>query len=242
MLSLSETEILISAANNTGPTFLIFVIGRKMWGDTDFGVFLYVSQIITSFISALIINRLVYPIKENNSSFIPSITIKPVFESLSQAVSSAVISSINICGFITLFSVINTVLSKILIYAPVNLLLFINAVLEFTEAATNSANYESVYSAFICGFAVGWSGLSVFCQTAGFTAPLGLSLKRCILTKLLQGILLGASCMLYNNYDDLMEFKNTSEENLINVLTVFTFFLILITVYVIYFRKKHKGA
>jgi len=242
-LSKTETEVLISIANNTGPTFLIFVIGRNLWADTKFGVFLYVSQLITSFVSALVVNRLVFPIKEKNYATVPTIIVKPIFESLSQAVSSAVISSINICGYITFFAVINAIISKILISAPVNLLLFSKALLEFTEAAADSAVYQSVYSAFTCGFAVGWSGLSVFCQTAGFTTPLGLSLKRCIITKLLQGTLLGASCILYNNFlsHKKIEFS-FFEYNFVIISTAITLSLLLAAVYVIYYRKKHKGA
>ncbi len=242
-LSKTETEILISIANNTGPSFLVFVVGATLWHDIYFGIFLYITQIITSIFSAYLINKIIFKISSKTHNLYFSISPKGFTESLSKAVTSASLSCVYICGFITFFSVANTIFKELLKNLPENMLLILTAILEFSEATAITANIQSTYAYFICGFSVGWSGLCVFCQTAGFTSSLGLSLKRCVVSKLLQGILLGSACILYKiisiNSIEAECFALTEPTNLSTAIYVCPVLAILC---LISYIKKHKGA
>lgn len=242
-LSKIEAEILISVANNTGPSFLVFIIGAVYWKDIRFGFFLYSTQLITAFLSGIIINRIIFKSDTQIKRMEYKTESQDLLEGLSNAVNNASISSIYICGFITFFAILNSILQEVLSESPDFLRLLISAFLEFSEAASSSSKHQGFFSYFICGYAVGWSGLSVFCQTAGFTTRLGLSLKRCFLTKLLQGILLGIACMIYAKLtlkcDKYPCFS--SIEAIHHPITLFICFTLII-LYVFSYIKKHKGA
>ncbi len=242
-LSKTETEVLISIANNTGPSFLIFVIGAQFWHDIYWGLFLYISQIVSAFLSAWLINKYIFPFKASSTTTPSIVSIKPFAESLSQSIVSAVISSLNICGYITFFSVISSILSEIFSFAPFNVKILLNAVLEFSKTTVITAEYDNTFSAFICGFAIGWSGLSVFCQTVSLTAPLKISLKRCVSTKLVQGILLGCLCIIYRlTVPNNRQISNYVEADYFNFVALVFIFFVMLTVYSVYKIKKRKCA
>ncbi len=242
-ISKYEAEVLISVANNTGPTFLIFVVGAVLWKNIYFGIFLYISQLLSAYVASLIINNLLFPIKQKEHILSPVVVIKPFVTAFSDAIRNAAISSLYICGFITFFSVIISIAENLLIFIPEKALLFICAILEFSEASSASALCNGIYGAFICGFAIGWSGLSVFCQTASFTSPLGLSLKRCAAVKLVQGLLLGFSCVVYSNFA-MAEFKVEcfTEIDTYKIIPFLSICFLLVCVYMIYLIKKRKYA
>lgn len=239
-LNKTETEILISAANNTGPSFIIFIIGAKYWNDIKLGIYLYAGQIICSILSSVIVNKFVFPMHQKKATKHTPIKINSLTESLSKAIASASVSSLNICGFITFFNVLSSVLISLLSFVPVNINMLILGLLEFSDAALMTASYRSLYSIFICGFSIGWSGLSVFCQTASFTIPLKLSLKRCILTKLIQGIFLGIFATTYYSKIRIISnlYSNYRSNHIIHIFTI-TFLIIVCCISII---KKRKGA
>ncbi len=242
-ISKTEAEVLISTANNTGPTFLIFVVGSAFWGNTSFGAFLYIAQILSALSASVIINRILFPIRHTENISSPVVIIKPFISSFADAIRSASSSSLYVCGFITFFSVVSSILSEMLSFLPTKFLIITKAFLEFSEASYEAVAFDGIYGAFICGFAIGWSGLSVFCQTASFTAPLGLSLKRCFAVKLIQGLFLGAASAIYAYCTQL---ESTTEcfvtEETSRLLPTITIITALTGIYSIYLIKKRKGA
>ncbi len=239
-LNKTEAEILISAANNTGPSFIIFIIGARYWNDINFGIFLYISQLLCSVISSIIVNRFLFPTTHKKLIKNSPIKINSFTESLSKAIISASVSSLNICGFITFFSVLSSVSQNLLSFLPVNINIFLLGLLEFSDASLMTSYHKSLFSIFICGFSIGWSGLSVFCQTASFTVPLKLSLKRCLLTKLIQGILLGSFTVIYSSNIDIITTIYPSYKVIkILPLLILTLLIIVCCIYII---KKRKGA
>ena len=199
-ISKQEAEVLLSSSNVTGPSFIIFVIGAMLWKSKSFGIFMYISQLITVFISGIIVNRLIFPFNTSFAKASPNTTQAPFLPSISQAVKNASISSLTVCGYITFFSVLINLMKNILSSAPYSITLFVSSIMEFSHTAYLTAEMPNVYGAFICGFAVGWSGLSVLCQTASFTSKYDLSLKRYIAVKLMEGTLLGICCSIYVNF------------------------------------------
>ena len=158
-----------------------------------FGWQLYFSQIIASVIASLVINNFIFPIKKVNR--------KPIWNNSSKinffaAVSDSVSSVLTVCGFITFFSVVSGFIQHIFSDSFSIIGSIITSSLEFTSGCTKAAFIGGAKGRFLAGAAVGWSGISVFCQTAAFTTPFALSMKRCIYTKALQGLITGAFAMI----------------------------------------------
>lgn len=234
-LSKTEAEALLGTANNTGPTFLIFVIGKLYFNDVKFGCYLYVMQLICAFLSSFLVNKIIMPftlqkdmpiVKKENCSFL---------NDFSSAVRTASISSIHICGFIAFFSIISSLTESLLFFLPVKVHLTIKALLEFSETCRLSSEHGKL-GFLICGFSVGWSGFSVLCQTATYTDPLNLSLKRYVCIKLLSGILLGTASYLYDQSHNPHNYGY--EASYIFFISLFA--AILIALGICFIKLRHK--
>ena len=192
-ISREEAEVLVAVSNNTGPSFVVSVIGTVLFKNVLFGWQLYFSQIIASVIASLVINNIIFPIKKVNR--------KPIWNNSSKinffaSVSDSVSSVLTVCGFITFFSVVSGFIQHIFSDSFSIIGSIITSSLEFTSGCTKAAFIGGAKGRFLAGAAVGWSGISVFCQTAAFTTPFALSMKRCIYTKALQGLITGAFAMI----------------------------------------------
>lgn len=193
-LTKEEAEILISAANNTGPSFVVFVIGGAFFKSNAFGWHLYICQLMASFICALFINRAVFGVeKKRFKKYKTSLSFPDFFS----AVSDSATSIITVCAFIVFFSVIQGFLLPVFSSISTDLAGGVSAVLEFTQGAKFASLLGGAKGRFLAGLSVGWSGLSVFFQTIAFTSPHGISLKRTLCTKALQGIICGILTMSF---------------------------------------------
>lgn len=193
-LTKKETEILISAANNTGPSFVVFVIGGAFFKSSSFGWHLYICQLISSFIGALFINRIVFGVeKKSHKKYKTSLSFPDFFS----AVSDSATSIITVCAFIVFFSVIQGFMLPVFSNISPDLAGGVSAVLEFTQGAKFASLLGGAKGRFLAGLSVGWSGLSVFFQTLAFTSPHDISLKRTLCTKALQGIICGILTMSF---------------------------------------------
>lgn len=188
-LTKTEAEVLISAANNTGPSFVVSVIGGVFFKSAVFGWILYSAQLFSSLIAAIIVNRLIFPFKRREDNTVRVCESNINFFS---AVSDSASSVITVCGFIVFFSVIFGFSLPYITDLSPTFAGILSSILEFTGGCEYAAALGGAKGRFLCGLAVGWSGLSVFCQSCAFTAPLGLSQKRTLCTKALQGALTGA--------------------------------------------------
>lgn len=195
-LSREETERLIAAANNTGPSFVVEVIGAYYWNSRGFGIFLYVVQIL----SALGIARLMA--KRHK---LPPLSVRqkrPLTYSagntFAEAVSSSAQAVLGICGFVAFFSAVLSICRMLLSAAGMEAAIAVlAAVLEFSSGCAMASSAGGLYGAFLTGFAVGWSGLSVFAQSCLFTAETGLSLRLAAISKLLQGVICGSGAVFW---------------------------------------------
>ena len=180
-------EKVISVSNNTGPVFIISIIGKKYFKSVEVGLVIYFSQFIAALISSLAING---KINEESKYIKKNVSFCCAF---SEAVKSALISCLYICGFISVFSS--------LLYAahhlPKGLFGSFSALLEFTSGAKYGGDSGGLIGMFVAAFSVGWSGLSVIMQTITYTYPLGLSIRPLIKIKILSGLICGLICSIY---------------------------------------------
>ncbi len=202
-LKKAEAERLIAIANNTGPAFVIEVVGAHFWGSRGFGLFVYAAQIL----SAILIGFFYARFGKTDTKKAESVSLSPVhakrdiLTELASAVSDSALSILIVCGFVVFFAVGLSMLESILAVARGEIFLpILSAFTEFTAGTSYAAKLSGLPGAFLTGFALGWSGLSVFAQCKVFTAPLKLRLAPTALCKFFQGILTGLLAALYHRF------------------------------------------
>ena len=190
-----ECERLIAIANNTGPSFVIEVVGAHFWGSRGMGLVIYAAQILSSILLGWITSR-----KEAKPTDSPIITTSrcDLLQCLTTSVTHSARSVVSVCGFIVFFAVVTSLIGQMTATLPIAFAApILGAVLEFSTGAASASDVGGIYGAFLTGFTVSWSGISVFAQCKAFTAPHGISLRFTAACKAAQGILTGLAAAVY---------------------------------------------
>lgn len=194
-ISHRDCERLIAIANNTGPSFVIEVVGAHFWGSRGMGVVIYTAQILSAFLIGHITSRREKMPPRLHS---PSTVQCDILRCLATSVSHSARSALSVCGFIVFFAVATSMLCHLLSNLGLSVLSpVLGAVLEFSTGAAKAAELGGIPGAFLTGFTVGWSGISVFAQCKAFTAQNGISLRFAAACKVLQGALCGIAAAIY---------------------------------------------
>ncbi len=180
-----EAELIIAVSNNSGPAFIVSVIGASFWKSTKLGILLYAAQLISGVLSGVIITRFIYPHHISRGDFRAASV--PASKRFTDSVNGAVTSVITVCGYICTFSVLSEILK--LLIKDRRIYITVISFLEITSASQTASSFGTEYSLCMCAFAVGFSGLSVISQVSSFAAENGLSVKKLIIVKLLQGVI-----------------------------------------------------
>ncbi len=198
-ISKQKAEWLCPFCNNTGPSFVIGVIGRCFWGSTSVGVMLYFSQLAAS---AAVFALLSLISRRHPSHPAPVECRRPspaaaslggaddICRKFCDSVTASAVNTVQICGYIVFFGVICDT-ARLLLPSGVigeRVYLLIAAVLEFTSGAAAAASLGGSVGIALCGFAVGFSGISVLAQSTGLLSRVGLSAAPLVKLKLLIGL------------------------------------------------------
>lgn len=181
LLTRQETQRLLAFCNNSNPVFLISVLGAGIFGSTRIGIWLWLIHVASALIVGLFFrgnNANTRP--SGRSQVISTISLSRAFVS---AVRGAATGMLSICAFVILFYVLAAPLAAL--SPPVGTLL-VGSLELFSLTPLLTPDRFSFILAAGCA---GWGGLSVLCQTAAVLEENGLSLRPCILGKLLQGLL-----------------------------------------------------
>ncbi len=191
-LKKEEGEQTIALSNNTGPGFTVEAAGAVLWGSRGFGWYLYFAQLL----SAVLLGIVFRPGKgKENTGPHTAVCTEPPIRSLLAAVRSSALAMVPLSGYIVFFSVLTGIAESPLPWEELGTLCA--CLLEFTAGVEKSASLGGSLGRFLTGFAVGFSGVSVFVQSYHFTAEAGLSLRRALWMKGLQGCITGGLCILY---------------------------------------------
>ncbi len=201
-LTRQECERLIAIANNTGPSFVIEVVGAHLWGSRGMGLTIYLSQIASAVLIGWVdARRSSIGMDHGQRESVSAPGPQDRMQCLSLAISSSARAVLSVCGFIVFFGVASTLAEMLLARLHLGAAApYISALLEFSGGAARAADLGGVRGAFLTGFAVGWSGISIFAQCKSFTAPHGIGLGHTALCKGIQGILVGASAAVYEAF------------------------------------------
>ncbi len=204
MCTRTEAQRMLAFCNNSGPAFVLGVVGAGVFADSKVGVLLYLSHMLASCIVGVVFRF--YGPRESGSEPRPRPTFqaKRFTAAFTQAVTGAMGSTINICAFVIFFTVILRLLTLSGILPALALLLsrilgplgltedwcrkLLTGVVELTSGVAGLSQGGTLAgSVSMAAFMLGWAGVSIHCQVLTFLADSGLSPGTYFMGKLLHG-------------------------------------------------------
>lgn len=190
LCSLEEAQRLLLFCNNAGPAFLLSVAGVSVFGHMEVGLLLLAVHWLSALLTGLLlrgdqtVSRLSTPADASPPSAAGLLT---------RAVGSALSSSLQVSAYVVLFGVLlglcQSAAAGWITLAPA-LSALLSGLLELTNGISALPGISSpALRLSLCGFLLGWGGLSVHCQTAALLEGSGLRLAPYLAAKALQGLL-----------------------------------------------------
>ena len=185
-LSRQEAEHLLRFSNNTGPAFILGLVGLGRFGSLRMGLALWIIHAVSAGLVALLL-RPRRPFSAPASP--PPQTSFP--QALVSAVGNAGSTAVQLCAFVTFFCALLQLAADYLgIVHPL--------ALGFVELTQGILALPATPTGFVMAAALlGWGGLSVHCQSAALLAGTGLSLGKYLPGKLLHGIIASFFSIIY---------------------------------------------
>ena len=163
---------------NSGPAFIVNVVGVAMLGNKKLGLILFLCMSVTSFIIG-IMSRLF-----KKDDCIPESVTEKSGNSLLQSVDDSVKSIISMCGWIVVFSALQFVIKDLFI--PESLKPWVPVVFEVTDGCRTAAKSLPLP---MVAFVLGWSGLTVHGQLMEYISFIGLKYIYFFVSRLINGAL-----------------------------------------------------
>ncbi len=138
---------------NAGPAFIIGAVGNGIIGSKALGYILFFSHITASLILFLILREkrtAIKPLKKKNTA------CQSISDSFVSAVAESSSTTMSICSFVILFSVITSYSDYFSHFSP--LIKYISPLLEVTNAVGKTGNI------YLISFLLGFSGICIWCQ------------------------------------------------------------------------------
>ena len=205
MCTKTEAQRLLAFCNNSGPAFILGVVGAGVFSSSRVGLVLYLAHMLASLLVGLVFRfyRGGETRAEPGRRAVP-IQAKRFSAAFTQAVTGSFSSTLNICAFVLFFTVALRLLTLTGAIPALAELLgralgplgfdqswgerLLAGALELTSGVSGLASGGTLAGrAAMAGFMLGWAGVSIHCQVLSFLADSGLSPGTYFLGKLLHG-------------------------------------------------------
>lgn len=204
MCTKTEAERLLSFCNNSGPAFILGVVGAGVFASSRVGVLLYLAHAAASICVGLFFRFYRRGKKGREARVSPKFEAERFTTAFTGAVKNSFFSTLNICAFVVFFTVVIRLLFLSgALPALARLLGVLLSPLGFTQewaerlltgAIELSSGVWTLSGAggmagrmSMAAFMLGWAGLSVHCQVLSFLGGSGLSVRTYIAGKFLHG-------------------------------------------------------
>ncbi len=198
-MSKNETLLLCTLCNNAGLGFTVCGIGSALWGNSRFGVILFLINLLSAYIVLLIAKPFLLHKKRprNHISNAPANDFSSdisVLKIISESIVDASVAMLKICAFVVFFTVVTEVIGNTLTFLPNCEILksAVASVLEISTACELSHKLwlsgEAFWAKALTFFSVGFGGMSACMQIISFMGE-QVSGAKYVLLKLLQGLI-----------------------------------------------------
>ena len=205
MCTKTEAERLLSFCNNSGPAFILGVVGAGVFGSGRVGLLLYLAHAAASVCIGILFRFYKAGEKGGREGRLqPQFRAQRFTVAFTDSIKNSFLSTLNICAFVVFFTVVIRMLflSGLLSGAAKALGLLL-APLGFTEqwaqrlltgfieissgVWTLSGSGALAGRVSMAAFMLGWAGVSVHCQVLSFIGGSGLSVRTYLVGKFLHG-------------------------------------------------------
>ena len=204
LISRTQVQRMLAFCNNSGPAFILGVVGTGVFGSGTIGLLLYLTHMAAS----LCVGLLFRFYGRDDPASCRSRHIPPQFQAtrfstaFTDSIKSSFSSVLNICAFVVFFTVvIRLFFQSGLMDAAAQLLLplgldrtqaaqLLTGLVELSSgAASLSGSGPLAGRVSMAAFMLGWAGLCVHCQVLSFIGDSGLSSGTYLAGKALHGLL-----------------------------------------------------
>lgn len=190
LCSREEAQRLLLFCNNAGPAFLLSVAGVSVFGRIEVGLLLLAVHWLSALLAGLLLRGNRTASRRSAAAEVPLPSVEGL---LPRAVSGALSSSLQVSAYVVLFGVLLGLCQAAgagRLALPPALSALFTGLLELTNGISALPGLSSpTLRLSLCGFLLGWGGLSVHCQTAALLEGSGLRLLPYLGAKALQGLL-----------------------------------------------------
>lgn len=212
LITKNEANRLLPFCNNSGPLFVIGVVGVGMLGNKHFGIMLYIVHILSAVLVGIFFSlfskkeRIVQP---------QAITAVRLSHAFSDAVCRGTKTMLEVCGFLVFFSVLRVFITPIIasVFRTSAFGLVLSAMAEVTLGAYDicKSSMPETFILIALSGVIGFGGLCVMLQVMGVVSKAGLGMKTYICGKLLQMALsMGMMSLMVRNLPIKQVFSNLS--------------------------------
>jgi len=200
-----EAERLLAFCNNSGPAFILGVVGAGIFNSSKIGLMLYLAHFLASVMVGILFRNWGKPAGGVRKRPRESFTAVRFSTAFVEAVKSSVQSTLSICGFVVFFTVVIRLLflsGAIPALAGFLGIIFsrlgfdakwaeglLTGIIELSSGvwSLKGASGQIRSAVAMAAFMLGWAGISVHFQSLSFIGGSGLSVRSYILGKLLHG-------------------------------------------------------
>lgn len=190
-----EAESLLAFCNNSGPLFVIGAVGTKMLGSHLSGIILYAIHALSAIISAVAFGLFSKRKKEKEKEIFSAVNMG---EALAKSVEQAVLSILNVCGYVVFFACITTLIK------PYIRDCFLLSLIEVTAGAKGlvmcGLNHAKLMV--LLSGAVGFGGVCVLFQVMSAVSAVGLSVKKYLIGKTFQAVVAMTIAKIFVSFCD----------------------------------------
>ena len=220
--SRTEAERMLAFCNNSGPAFILGVVGAGVFGSGTVGLLLYLAHLLSSLLVGVLF-RFYRPGDgpQTRRSGGPQFQTASFPKAFTQSVLGAMQSTLNICAFILFFTVFLRILAQAGVLTGAARLLsallaplgldqtwaerLLTGLVEVSSGVSSLTDGTLPGRLSMAAFMLGWAGVSIHCQVLAFLGDSGLSVKTYVAGKLLHG---GISALLTNLLFRLFPFSS----------------------------------
>lgn len=187
----NECERAVACSSIPSAAFLISTVGATLWGDTKFGVLLYISAILSALLSGILLYGLKKRRKSEPSRPTQTTPAKIHFDAkmFPTAIRNATKNTLLICAYVTFFATLSGTVDMVFegLAANKTIHAMLSSLLEISGGTSAAAKLpDERFAKILTGAAVGWSGLSVHCQMLSLCDEQDISLRPYLVAKLIQ--------------------------------------------------------
>ena len=204
MCTKTEAERLLAFCNNSGPAFILGVVGAGVFASSKVGLLLYLAHAAAPVCVGLLFRFYKREGKRRERRASPTFEAERITVAFTGAIKNSFLSTLNICAFVVFFTVVIKLLflSGLLpglagvlgaLLSPLGFSTrwaerLLTGLIELTSGVwTLTGDGSTSGKLSMAAFLLGWAGLSVHCQVLSFIGGSGLSVRTYIGGKLLHG-------------------------------------------------------